>query len=256
MLKLTKYEFRKNRTFLIIIAIITLLLEGYFLFNVFFKETEHIAVSGLLLYMYACICFFMVFILSINNYSKELNSKSSYLIFMTPNSTLNIVLSKMLSIFIIGAVIVSIFAFLAWFDITILTNKYPSIGSTKMIIDFILTTAGLNMNQMLLGIVSWSISFIISFFTAVTLVYLSITLSATLLQNNKFKGMLSCIIFFILTAATSKIRMQLPQIYDTWETANISQMLINQIPSTLFNLCIVIACVLGSAALLDKKVSL
>lgn len=259
MLKLAKYEFRKNRTFLIIIAAIAVILESYFLISLIIDDNEHVLTSALFLVMYAFICYFMVFILSISNYSKELNSRSSYLIFMTPNSALSIILSKMFTILIIGTAIICVFCAFWYVDINLASEHYSDIeelAQLKYVFKFMMSAFEVNVTELALNIVSYALSFIISFFATVTLVYMAITLSATLFQNNRFKGLMSCIIFFALTAGVNKVRSLMPLIYNDIDTLTLTKMLINLLPSTLVNLCIIIGCVLGCAALLEKKVSL
>ena len=120
MLKLTKYEFRKNRTIFIIFAIGLILLQIYFMVSTYSGDDEHTIISSMMLFMYSMVCYFSVFMLAISSYSKELNSKSSYLIFMTPNSALKIILSKMLTILIIGLILLVLICVLGYFDISMI----------------------------------------------------------------------------------------------------------------------------------------
>ena len=125
MLKLSKYEFRKNRNFLLVIGIVFALLEIYFLAGIFMKDSGNSARALVFLFICAVVCFFSVFILAISNYSKELNSKSSYLIFMTPNTSLNIIFSKMFTILIIGLVSMTIICVTGYIDWKLLCQTFP-----------------------------------------------------------------------------------------------------------------------------------
>lgn len=254
MLKLTKYEFRKNRTFFIIFGIGLVLLQIYFMISTHSGDEEHTIMSSMLLFMYLMICYFSVFMFAISSYSKELNSKSSYLIFMTPNSALKIILSKMLAILIVGLVLLVLVCTLGYFDISMIFDAYPNVGNIAEFLDEILPILGINTNELVISIFAAILQFIISFFSIVTLAYLAITLSATLLQNNKLKGLVSFVIFIVLSYLISFFSDMLPRLYSNPE--NILYVFISALPITIFNAIIMIACIMGCAVLLEKKVSL
>lgn len=254
MLKLSKYEFRKNRNFLIIIGAGLLLLQIYFMISTFVKNTDHTVISSSLLFLYAMICYFAVFILAVSNYSKELNSKSSYLIFMTPNSALNIIFSKIFTILIIGLVLLILICGFGYLDITLVYKTYPDVGDITNFANEFMKMLGINTGELILSILASILEFIISFFSVVMLSYLAITLSATLLQNNKFKGIVSFVIFLILTYLTTFIVGKLPVIYDNPE--NMLQVFTTTLPATILDVIIIAASILGCSVLLEKKVSL
>ena len=104
MFKLIKYEYRKNRTLLLTILGIIAVLEVYFLVSAhlaqkyamidMFSETTqraevNLAVSISLLVAASFGTALAVFIMGVAGYSRELNQRTSYLIFMTPQSTLS-----------------------------------------------------------------------------------------------------------------------------------------------------------------------
>ncbi|MCI8824311.1 MAG: hypothetical protein HFH63_00190 [Lachnospiraceae bacterium] len=254
MLKLTKYEFRKNRTLLIIFGIGLILLQVYFMVSTSSGDDEHTIISSMLLFTYLMVCYFSVFMLAISSYSKELNSKSSYLIFMTPNSALKIILSKMLTILIMGIVLLILVCTLGYFDISMILDAYPNVGTIAEFFDEMMYILGINTNQLIISIFASVLRFIISFFSIVTLAYLSITLSATLLQNNKLKGLVSFVIFIALSYLISFFSNMLPYPYS--DPQNVLYVLISTLPVTIFNMVIMIASIIGCSILLEKKVSL
>jgi hypothetical protein len=254
MLKLSKYEFRKNKTILIAVAVGLLLLEAYFLFGIFSESVNHTATSAIFLMLYAFVCYFVVFILAISNYSKELNSKSSYLIFMTPNSALSIIFSKMFTILIIGTVMVLAIVGLGILDINLVFNTFPDAESFTDFVDIFMESFGIDSAELIISIIVSVIVYLINFFSIVTLAYFSITLSATVLQNKKFKGFVSVIIFLVCTYGIGFISDKLPALNDSPDT--ILQAMVSVLPTVLFEVVIMIVCIIGSAQLLDKKVSL
>lgn len=254
MLKLTKYEFIKARVSLAIVALLFIIFEGYFIYGILADKDDHTAIAITILTLYSLICFFIVFTMAINNYSKELASKSSYLIFMTPNSTLKIVLSKMLSTLLIGATIVFVITVLATIDISIMFDKFSSLNNWTKLFENILENMGINTTLLIPTVIGYIIEFLINFFSIVTMIYLAITLSSTLLQNSRFKGFLSFGLVVLFTYLMLKAEEYLPVLYDN--PANSAEIVLNLIPATIFELLIMIGCTIGCAKLLEKKVSL
>lgn len=254
MLKLTKYELIKTRVPLGLVGALFAILEGYFLYGVLTDKSYHAGIAAGLLAIYSMTCFFIVFAMAINNYSKELASKSSYLIFMTPNSTFKIVLSKMLSTLLVGVVIVAIITILAVIDMSIMFDKFSSLNNWKKFFEYALENMGINTALLLPTIIGYIIEFLINFFSIVTMIYLAITLSSTLLQNSKFKGFLSFALVVLFTYLMIKAEEYLPVIYN--DPANSAEIVLNLIPAAVFELFIMIGFTIGSAKLLEKKVSL
>lgn len=254
MLKLTKYEFRKSRTTLIIMGLIFALLEGYFIFGIITKDVMHTGSSTFMLSLFSMCCYFIVYIMAITAYSKELSSKSSYLIFMTPNSSLSIILSKMLNILIIGAVMVLVITGFAMLDVHLFLNTYDS---GKSFLDFMgsfLASMGINTALILPTIIAYLLEFLINFFAVITMIYFAITLSSTVLQNNKFKGFLSFALVVLFIFLMGKVTEIIPNIYE--RPSDAFELVINLLPTTAFELVVMICAIFGSATLLDKKVSL
>ena len=254
MLTLSKYEFRKSRNFIITLAVLFFLLESYFLYSIYIQDSEKSAESAIFLMLYASVCYFAIFILAIANYSKELNSKSSYLIFMTPTTSLSIIFSKIFTILIIGIIFMTVICGVGYFDWLLLFDAYPDLDFAMDSIQSVMIMMGINSHNFVLGILLFVIAFIISFFSSVTIAYLAITLSATLLQNNRFRGIVSFAFFMGITYVFGIIGAMMPVLIP--EPVNIWEVFISIIPSIFLNLIMICISVFGSAYLLDKKLSL
>ena len=100
MFRLSKYELRKNRTALFVLLAGLAALQICFLIALRGKTQDYAIIWSTILVLYAVVCYFAVFIFAITNYYREINSKTSYLVFMTPVSALSIILSKMLSVLV------------------------------------------------------------------------------------------------------------------------------------------------------------
>lgn len=254
MLKLTKYEFRKNIFVIaIFLGILAILQCGFTIYCLLGKESEAV-LFAMFLTIAAMIAFFMVIGLGIQSYSKELSSKTSYLIFMTPNSSLQIILSKLLYTFLLGIIIAVLLIVLAMLDFHMLMKMTGDTFSFFELIKAFLELTGIDYMSAVYSLIMSIITFLASFFMLITLAYLSITLTATLLQNRKGKGLISSVLYLCILFLVSKIADLLPVIYANPGTA--MQAVTSTLPVTGFYLVIIICCVFGCSALLDKYVSL
>lgn len=242
MLKLTKYELRKNLLSIGIVAGIICVLQALFMFFCLTENINYTSLFGGLLIIAASVSYFIVFIFGVVTYYRELSSKSSYLIFMTPNSSLSIITSKLLYTLIIGIGISAIF--IGFGDLADALKNFSEM----------LKIMGIDVVNIIINIVAGIISFLIAFFFLISLAYFAITLSSTALQNKKIKGFISVVLFCVLAYATIKISSLLPELYKNPDS--LSQALMSSLPATIFQLLMVVACTFGSAVLLDKKVSL
>lgn len=254
MFKLMKYEFRKKRNILLIIGGGFLLLQLWYLVTFFQKDPEKMMVSSIFLILFSVVCFFTVFILAISNYYKELNSKSSYLIFMTPNNSYSIIFSKMLSILCMGILIAVLIVLLALLDIRLYYQAVPTAESFSDMLKETLRSLGVPVNELFITAVSGIFTFLIEFFAMVSVGYLAVTLSLTFLQNSKLRGVLSAALFLLINYAITKITALLPLTNEN--PASLGEALLSLWPATLFQLAVLILCIFVSGKLLEKKVSL
>jgi ABC-2 type transport system permease protein len=251
MLKLTKYELRKNLLGIGIVAGIICVLQALFMFFCLTENLNYTSLFGGLLIIAASVSYFIVFIFGVVTYYRELSSKSSYLIFMTPNSSLSIITSKLLYTLIIGIGISAIFIGFGVLDIFMMAGD---LADALKNFSEMLKIMGIDVVNIIINIVAGIISFLIAFFFLISLAYFAITLSSTALQNKKIKGFISVVLFCVLAYATIKISSLLPELYKNPDS--LSQALMSSLPATIFQLLMVVACTFGSAVLLDKKVSL
>ena len=121
MLKLMKYELRKTAFSKLVLLVITAVAEIAFLIGVFWKKDNILAMGIIFLVM--CTIFGVIYIgiESVNVLHRDLNTKQSYMLFLTPKSSYQILGAKILengiSIIMAGA----FFAALAAIDVTVAT---------------------------------------------------------------------------------------------------------------------------------------
>ena len=255
MFKLIKYEFRKNVAGMGAMAGVIAAAQLYFMYYAFIaKDRERTLVGAWLLVLGALVCFFMVFVMGIATYSKELSNKTSYLLFMTPNRAIKIIGSKLLYIFFNGLIVLAVLVILSMIDWKILAHMWDEEISIFQMMLSMLPILGVNSGQILYTALAIIITFLVSFFMAVTLAYMSITATATILQNRKGKGIISVVVYVVMLVGINKLSGLLPKIYDYPE--NLTQVMLSNLPSTMLFLLIIIGSVTATAALLEKHVSL
>ena len=173
---------------------------------------------------------------------------------MTPKSTLSIIMSKLMTTLFVGMFFAAVLTILAIIDIKLIQEVYPDTKAVGNIVEAIMDRSGISMYELVLTILGWVASFLILFFSTITIAYLSITLSSTLFQNKKFKGLISFILFVVINIAIGKISNLLPVIQD--KVGNATEFILSILPETLFMLVVMSCAIIVSAKLLDKKVSL
>lgn len=246
MLKLMKYEFKKQAfSKYIILALVGLVEVGY-LVGLFLDKGDVLGVSIAIMSMLAFGCMFYLAFECIDTFSKDLKQKSSYMLFLTPRTAYSIVGAK-----IIAAGIQAVIAAFAFFGVFVLNGtlaliKYQSLNQIKeYIIMIVRELVQLELN----------IPFLLSFvgvllglwLLTITTAFFAITLSTTFLANNKFKGIVSFAFFFALNAAFSYIG----NIGDIATPDTIKGSLFN----ILFSLVFTVLTYFGTAWMLEKKVS-
>lgn len=254
MLRLTKFEIRKNIIGIILIFSAIVASEIYFLISAFAESKDHTAISTVVLVIVSMVAYFCVFIFGVATYSKELNSKTSYLTFMAPVSSFSIIGSKLLSTLMVGVSIAVLLVIFAMVDMPLFENVFPE---TKLFTDFlevITEAANFSLAEFGASILVFVLSMALSFFAAVSMAYLAITLSSTVFQNKKYKGIVSLAIFIGINWVITKVAGYLPEIYEG--ASNIKEVLISIVPSLLYFSAIMIVALFVTAKLLDKKVSL
>lgn len=256
MFNLIKYEFRKNITAILVLFGIVTGLEIVFLINAFSKNEIPTFLFAFLLMFTAIISFFYIFMIGVMTYSKELSSKSSYLIFMTPNSTTSIVLSKLFFTCIIGVVFVAYMAILFVINRNVLDSVFAFREAREMfnLFNEILRIYGMNASQALFTMFAAIIQLAIYALTTIVFAYLSITATATVLQSKKFKWIITVVVFILIMYIYQLVGRMLPLMYE--RPTNAMEAVLTNLPLTIYSLVLMIASLVGTIQLLDKKVSL
>lgn len=259
MLKLMKYEFRKMRTPLFIILLILVALQIAFMVSNHTKDDAAAYTSLILITLLAFALYCYILVAGIVSYSRELNNRTGYMVFMTPVRPMSIVLSKLLFTLIAAVVATALFATAAFLDTQQLIGQRGVDETVWTQLNYILQIAAQDANISITKLLLTMGAMIISVFTEILLVmciaYLSITLSATALQNRRgfLRGLLSFLLFVALFRGTGWVSDQL-FVYETFET--FAEVVSYSIWPTLYTFALAGLFAWISAVLLKRKVSL
>lgn len=253
MLRLMKYEMRKNILGVAILFSIIMGLECYFLVSAFASSGEHTIISAAILMLVTFVAYFCVFIFGINTYSKELKSKSGYMTFMTPISSFTVIGSKLLVTLLEGIFFAVLLIVLACIDMAVMEAQFPETKIFTDFVDMFVTAMDINAGEILLGILGSILELLITFVAIVSMAYLAITLSSTAFQNRKFKGIISTIIFIVIMVIVSEVA---ELILNDASASNTFDLFIAMIPAFLYYIAVAVISIFVSGTLLEKKVSL
>lgn len=245
MIKLMKYELRKQAFSKLIILILLGLGEIVFLYGALFMKSTPLGIGIAVLTMLTYGALFFTAFESVFTYSNDLKTKTSYMLFLTPKSSYQIIGAKIIIAGIQVLLVGSVFLLVGIGDIMLLVARYDAIAELKqMIVELVKIVTKADLNDTKLIIYSF-IVLLLGWIKIITIAFFSITLSTTLLANKKYKGLISLAIFIGINMVFSLISNKLFQMkfHDTY--------LIQQ---SLYILCIIVLTYVGTAWLIDKKV--
>ena len=212
MRKLMKYELRKTLFSKLILLAVTAVGEAAFLAGVFLKWDNGLGAGIAVLMLCAMIGIFYIGIESLLVFHRDLNTKQSYMLFLTPKNSWQIlgakVLENGLSIFITGL----FFAVLTAIDVS---TAVLYIGGLQEFLDTVRRVT--SMFRFEISVSSREIlivffSMLSSWLMAITTGYLAIVLAATVLAGKKFSGLASFVLYLLITFGTSELISHLPDL--------------------------------------------
>lgn len=280
MLKLVKYEFRKAQSAFLTLLGLTAALEIYYLASLRLEEESHMVISMMLLMLCAYAVAIFVFVRGVTSYSGELKNRSSYLIFLTPNSTLKIVASKFLYTFVNGLLFAMLFAVLAGADFLLAMQHFNEYENFLYGLKTMLNLYGVYVDQILYGVLFVLAYAFLSILSTIAVAYFSITIGHTLFRDKKWRWLPSLVLFAALTWGINYLCSRFPSAFDQLvmidaqlqsvapEAAGIQAgmqvaadtlhdvVIPSLLPTAGVSLGVILASLFGCAALLEKKVSL
>lgn len=266
MLKLIKYEFVKKSKLLLILLVVAILANiglvlalkdvGIALFLGFTP------LALVILYLYELI----------RTYSDDLNKKTGYMLFMTPNSGYKIIGSKLIFIITEGAILFVSYLIFVFFNLVGIAYKATGSFSEifygiRQIINLVNSTTvmqfGINIGDLLLIVMMILTSAIVF----ALIVYSAMTIRKSIFSETKFGGLLSFIIFVIINYIYGKLYDVVSRAFQfNVITERINTNITVSYPSAsmfkifgimiIFNTIVSAALMLSSGYLIEKKINL
>ena len=272
MLKLMKYEFRKALTAMLVLLGITAALEVWFLLSMTLEKEGQIVASVIFLFLCAYASAIFVFIRGVTTYSGELKNRSSYLIFMTPNSALKIVGSKFLYTFLNALLFVILFGALALADMRYMFGKYGEWESFIEGVSSLLTMNGVPVHEIAVTIATFAALTFSELISVIAIAYLAITVGHTLFRDKKWRWLPSLVLFGLMMwgmQALYNLLVAAPDAYIIYEetvteyasytTSTIDPSALSMkvlLPMLGINAATILISLFGCSAMLERKVSL
>lgn len=202
MLKLMKYEFRKTWITKLILLGVTAVAEIAFLIGLYMERETALGLSVMLLVFLAFGGILMIGLYSVMTLHRDMNTKQSYMLFMTPSSSYSILGAKVLecglSILIGGA----FYFALGTLDLTLLFAKSGELNRLWSAIQDFLSRLTFANHQLLIdmeGMASFVFCLLAGWILTVVTAYFAVVISAALLNGKRFNGLLSFVLFLILS---------------------------------------------------------
>ena len=256
MLKMMKYEYRRGVFPLLVVITALAAAELLFLIGIFAEKDLLTGLGITFLVLGGWASFMFVLIYGVIIYSQDLKNKTGYMVFMTPISNYKIIGAKLLSILLTGATLVAFLGLLIVVDYNLLKSHNGGVAGVELVLDDILGTRGLSIGSVIANVAGFIVVALIQFYTMITIAYLAVSLSSTVLQNKKIKGVVSFILFVALYVLVSYIAYKLPNLGDDMQAETMLYAMYKNIPQLILYVVCMIGSYIGSAILLSKKISL
>lgn len=199
MKNLMKYEMRKTLNAKLILLGITAVAEIVFLIGLYAEQEGMLAIGIGILFVLAMGGVLAIGLQSIVTLHRDMNTKQSYMLFMTPNSSYKIlgakVLENGLSILIAGA----FFFALGMLDITLLFAKEGSLQKMWEMFGEMINSINKEVQLNAQGMACFVFSLLTGWIATVTAAFLADVVSSALLNGKKFNGILSFVLFLALS---------------------------------------------------------
>lgn len=250
MLKLMKYEFRKQMGSKFIIAIVLGALVVYFAVMNIMGKMQGAGVALVLMFLVMVVATFYVSVESLAVYDKDLKTKQSYMLFLVPQSSYKILGAK-----IIAAILQICFTMVIYVAAIVLCGtifliKYSSV---KEILEFVKQYISISFNVNIdAGSIARVLSMLLIFWIFIVMLGIfTQTMMNTILSSGKLTSFLALVAYVVLFWGVLWIESKM---YNGFNAGNVSAVIVNVIDYAYF-IVVDVALYLVSAWLIEKKLS-
>ena len=199
---LIKYEWRKQRLTRILILACLLAFIVLFLIGGLIKNETIVAVSILIITFAGMFGIFYVGIENLVILNRDLTTKQSYMLWMVPHSTYEILGAKL-----IAGILQMVFVFLAFFAAGVVTVTVTAASEGSL--GDLLRSLGRLFKEVTNSNVDWG-----AFFGVMMVGFLAIILTRTVLLNARFGGVIAVIVFFLINIGIERIYVLFDSLID------------------------------------------
>ena len=191
MSRLLKYEMRKTLFLKLIILGLTGAAEIVFLLGLALNQDRVYAVGIIILMLLSFGSIMAIGLYSLIVLHRDMNTRQSYMLFMTPNSSYKILGAKVLENGLSTLIAGAFFFALGALDVTLLFAKEGMLNQLWKTISEVLHTLNseLTLDATTLG--AFFLMMLISWFEFITLTYLADVISSALLNGKKWNGLVT-----------------------------------------------------------------
>ncbi len=246
MSKLLKYENRKSLFYKLVILGVTAVMEIIFLIGVIgkYENPMFIGILGLVFTAVSGIAF--IGIESVITLYRDLTTKQSYMLFMTPNSSYKILGAKAIensfSILLCGV----FFGGLAYLDLSLVAKQYDIFGSFTDMVNNFLTALDPRLAITGKAVAAAVFMLICSFILKIITGYLAVVLACTILSGKRGAAIISFVIYVVISILTTVLVQKVPESMEA-----VSRMMV----MALIQLALSVVMYFITAWLMDKKLS-
>ncbi len=208
MLKLMKYELRKTWFTKAILLAVTAAVEAFFLYGLYGEKEDMAAGGAFILLLLAFGGVLVIGLESVITLHRDMNTKQSYMLFMTPNSCYKILGAKVLecslSILLTGA----FFFALGALDLSLVFAKQGELSLLwdqirEFISNFSVNGRPINIDLPTMATVVFSL--LSGWIALITSAYLADVISAALLNGKKMNGVISFVLFLVINWGITRL---------------------------------------------------
>ncbi len=201
MSKLLKYEFKKSKNVTLAILLVTVIGEALFVTGTIAGAIPLTSSGALILALAATFGIFIMAVLSIDILHRELNTNQSYMLFLTPKNSYQILGSKILANAISLSLLTVLFAVLAALDLLLIGIRevgmpVPADGIRRALGSDLYMPTGVGKTIATAAAIAYG-----SWLFLIVTAYFADILQATVLRGRKGAGWISFLLFLVLAGA-------------------------------------------------------
>lgn len=197
--KLMKYEFRKTMFSKVILLVITAIAEILFLAGIFAEWENGIAIGMIGLVLCASVGTLYIGLESLTIFQKDLNTKQSYMLFLTPKNSFQILGAKVLENGLSLLLVTAFYVALAAIDVSTAVLYVGGLQEFLELLHELSISISMNIDLTWPNVIVGVAMALTVWLLVIQTGYLAIVLSSTVLAGKRFSGAVSFVLFLVIS---------------------------------------------------------